>query len=158
MLLDPTRGSEQRTAVAAALLTIDPYDPTILRAIESAAQEDIESLRLHLAREMTRVRADEPQQVRIMLACLRSASAEVRQEAALALGRLAPLRADEIAVLAALAEDPEFIGREQAQIALSRAKELPAAGSGPATVIHGADPAPPVADGPQGQGGHSAGG
>ncbi len=158
MLLDPTRGSEQRTAVAAALLTIDPYDPAILRAIESAAQEDIEPLRLHLAREMTRVRADEPQQVRIMLACLRSASAEVRQEAALALGRLAPLRADEIAALAALAEDSEFIGREQAQIALSRAMELPGAGSDPAAMTEGSDGPPPVADAPSGKDGGSAGG
>lgn len=158
LLLDHTLDEGHRAAAAEALLAIDPYDATILGAIEAAAQEDIEPLRLYLTREMTRVRADEPQQVRIMLVCLRSASAEVRQEAALALGRLAPLRADEIAALAALAEEPGFIGREQAQIALSRAMELPGAGSGPAAVTETTDRPPPVADAPSDKTGRSTGG
>ncbi len=140
LLLDRSLDGGHRTAAAAALLAIDPYDPAVLNALETAAQEDLEPLRLHLAREMTRVRADEPQQVRIMLACLASASADVRQEAALALGRLVPLRPEEIALLTRLAEDSQFIGREEAQIALRRALEIPGAGAEPAAVERPMDP------------------
>lgn len=134
LLGDAAEEDRRRTAAAAALLAINPYDQNVLDAIESAAREDRESLRLLIARQITRVRSNEPQQVRIVLGMFSSASARVRQEANLALGRLVPLRPDEIALLARWAADPTFIGREEAESALSRATEEPAALDWPPSV------------------------
>ncbi len=125
ILEDAGQENRRRVAAAAALLAINPYEQSILDSIEAVAREDDENLCALIARQITRVRANEPQQVRIVMGMLSSESARVRQEANLALGRLAPLRPDEIALLARWADDPHFIGREEAQSALGRASEEP---------------------------------
>ena len=128
ILLGAGEEPHRRTAAAAALLAINPYDQTILDAIERASREDIEPLRLLIARQITQARANEPQQVRIVLGFFASEFPEVRREAALALGRLAPLRPHEVDLLTAYAEDQTFIGCEEAQSALSRVLEQPNTG------------------------------
>ena len=135
MLTDQTLPDDRRDLALAALLEISPYVPAVLDAIELGATCNLESIRRRTAAELGRFHADEPRQVRLLLGLLADTSAAVRQEAFLSLGRLTPLREEDLAQLRQLAEDPNFIGWEQAQSALSRALEdLPVsdpAGLGP---------------------------
>lgn len=128
MLTDESFSPQHRFSAVLTLLAIDPYNPEVLNALEIASKiGDLELARLRIATEIGRYRADEPQQVRILLSMLHDPARSVRQAAALSLGRLAPLRPDEIERLQQFAGDPEFIGWEEAQSALSRALEKPEA-------------------------------
>lgn len=123
LLHDAGASARSRYSGVVALFAIDSYHPSVLDALERATTMDVEPARLWIASRIARYRANEPQQVRILLALLGDDSQRVRQEAALSLGRMAPLRPDEIERLAALGESREFIGWEEAQIALARVLE-----------------------------------
>ena len=123
MLADQSLPDDRRDLALAALLEISPYIPSVLDAIERGATCNLETVRWRIASELGRFHADEPRQVRLLLDLLADPSAQVRQEAFLSLARLAPLRDEELARLRQLAADPNFIGWDQAQSALSRALE-----------------------------------
>ncbi len=126
MLTDETFSAQHRFAAVLTLQEIDPYNADVLAAMEIASKiDDLEIARLRVATELGRYRADEPRQVRILLGMLHDSARPVRQAAALSLGRLAPLRLDEIEQLQQLSNDADFIGWEEAQSALSRAMEKP---------------------------------